>query len=71
MPAIPSTQLPLTYEGTRYSGVYSVSGNLIIARIPGMGSKSKELAVDADVSASARSLLQEILDEAVAQGRLS
>ena len=63
MPAIPSTQLSLEFNDKRYSGVFSVSGNTMIARIPGIGSKSCELADDADPNSCARALLERILEE--------
>ncbi len=66
--ATPTTQLPIDYKGKRYSGVYSVSGALMIARIPGINSKSGE--VGEDEGASARDLLTAILDEADSAGRL-
>jgi hypothetical protein len=67
--AIPSTQLPIEFDGKKYSGVYSVSGNLMIARVPGVGSKSVELANMDAPNDSARKLLEEILSHAVAEGR--
>ena len=63
-----TTQLPIDYEGKRYSGVYSVSGTLMIARIPGIGSKSEE--VGADEGACAQRLLITILQEAESAGML-
>lgn len=66
--ATPPTQLPIDFNGKRYSGVYSVSGNLMIARIPGISSKSSELAEDEERTAQA--LLTAILEEAEATGRL-
>jgi len=66
--ATPTTQLSIDYKGKRYSGVYSVSGTLMIARIPGINSKSGE--VGKDEGATARDLLTAILDEADSAGRL-
>ena len=66
--ATPTTQLPIDYKGKRYSGVYSVSGALMIARIPGISSKSGETGEDE--GATARDLLTAILDEADSAGRL-
>ena len=66
--ATPTTQLPIDYKGKRYSGVYSVSGTLMIARIPGISSKSGE--VGDDENATANELLTAILDEADGAGRL-
>ena len=63
-----TTQLPIDYKGQRYSGVYSISGDLMIARVPGVGSKSG--AVGTDETASARSLLTAILEEADQAGLL-
>lgn len=70
MPSIPSTQLPLDYQGKQYSGVYSVSGALMIARIPGIGSKSVELGDEEDFTQAATTLLNEILAGADQEGRL-
>ncbi len=66
--ATPTTQLPIHYKGKHYSGVYSVSGTLMIARVPGVSSKSAE--VGSDETASARQLLTAILEEADNAGRL-
>ena len=66
--ATPPTQLPIEFKGKRYSGVYSVSGSLMIARIPGISSNSSELAEDEKRTATA--LLTLILEEAEANGRL-
>ncbi len=66
--ATPPTQLPIEFKGKKYSGVYSVSGSLMIARIPGISSKSSELAEDEERTAKA--LLTLILEEAEANGRL-
>ena len=66
--ATPTTQLPIDYKGQRYSGVYSVSGTLMIARIPGISSKSGE--VSEDENATAHNLLTAILEEADSAGRL-
>ena len=67
--ATPPTQLPIDFNAKRYSGVYSVSGCLMIARIPGIGSKSSELA--ADEASTAKALLTAILEEAEDSGRLA
>ena len=63
-----TNQLAIEYNGKQYSGVYSVSGNLMIARIPGISSRSLETA-EADES-QARTLLMEILKEADTLGQL-
>ncbi len=62
------TQLPIEFKGKQYSGVYSVSGRLMIARIPGINSKSSELGEDEERTAKA--MLTAILEEAEANGRL-
>ncbi len=62
----PTTQLPIEFKGKRYSGVYSVSGGLLIARIPGVGSRSGE--VGEDESGAAQSLLMAILEQAEREG---
>ena len=66
--ATPPTQLPIDFKGQRYSGVSSVSGNLIIARIPGISSRSAE--IEGDELAKARSLFNAILEEADSAGLL-
>lgn len=64
----PTTQVPIDFKGERYSGVYSVSGSLLIARVPGIGSKSAE--IDGDEHALALSLFTTILEEADNAGLL-
>ena len=64
----PPTQLPIDYKGERYSGVYSVSGTLMIARIPGINSKSAEIA--GDERAEALGLFTAILEDAENSGLL-
>lgn len=68
MPAIPATQLPVEFENKRYSGVFSVSGTLMIVRIPGVGSKSAELSGADDPRITAKQLMLTLLNEARAQG---
>ncbi len=63
------TQLKINYKDKSYSGIYSVSGNLVIARIPGIGSKSAE--AEASFKECATSLLENILTEADALGSLA
>jgi hypothetical protein len=58
----PTTQLAIEYKGKRYSGIYSVAGSLMIARIPGISSRSVQ--VTGDEEATARQLLIEILESA-------
>ncbi len=64
----PPTQLPIDYKGQRYSGVYSVSGTLMIARIPGISSRSAE--VQGDEQAEALTLFTAILEDAESAGLL-
>ena len=64
----PTTQLAIDYKGKQYSGIYSVAGNLMIVRIPGISSRSAEVTKDAEVTA--RKLLVEILEEAETGGVL-
>lgn len=64
----PPTQLPIDYKGRRYSGVYSVSGALMIARIPGISSRSAE--VEGNEQAEAFNLFKAILEEADGKGLL-
>ena len=64
----PPTQLPIDFNGQRYSGVYSVSGTLMIARIPGISSRSAE--VDGDEQATALRLFTAILEDADSAGLL-
>ncbi len=66
--ATPPTQLPVDYGGRRYSGVYSISGDLMIARVPGISSKTG--AAGTDETTAAKSLLTAILQEADQAGLL-
>lgn len=63
------TQMRIEYKDKSYSGIYSVSGNLVIARIPGIGSKSAE-AQDS-FKECAQGLLERILKDAEAVGSLN
>ena len=67
--SIPTTQIPVEFGGKKYAGIYSVSGTTLIARIPGLSSRS---AVDfsGEPEAEARALFEAILEEAKTQGRL-
>ena len=58
----------MEYKGKQYSGIYSVAGKLMIVRIPGISSRSIE--VSGDEEATARKLLNEILEEAETVGAL-
>jgi hypothetical protein len=62
------SQLAIEYKGQEYSGVYSVSGNLVIARIPGISSASAQL--EGEEIGTATRLLTKILEEAEALGTL-
>ncbi len=62
-------QMPLEYKGKQYAGVFSVSGGMLIARIPGINSKSAEMS-DGTPEDKARALLNAILVEAEQLGRL-
>ncbi len=64
----PTTQLAIEFKGKQYSGIYSVAGDLMIARIPGISSRSAQ--VSGDEEAQARKLLNEILEEAATVGAL-
>lgn len=47
--SLTTTQLVIEHQGKSYSGIFSVSGTTMIGRIPGIGSKAKEVNPDADV----------------------
>jgi len=64
----PPTQLPIDFKGQRYAGVYSVSGTLLIARVPGVSSRSAE--VEGDEEAEALRLFTAILEDADSSGLL-
>ncbi len=63
------TQMRIDYKDKSYSGIYSVSGKLVIARIPGIGSKSAE--AEESFKECAKGLLETILQDAEAVGSLS
>jgi hypothetical protein len=63
------TQLRVDYKGKAYGGIYSVAGNTLIARIPGVDSRAH--AVGERVQAElAREILIAILADADRAGRL-
>ena len=62
------SQLPIEYKGQEYSGIYSVSGDLIIARIPGISSASAQ--IEGEEISTAKQLLTKILEEAEQLGNL-
>ena len=64
------TQIAIQHDGRNYGGIYSVSGNLMIARIPGVDSRSR-MVDGADPEALAKTLFKEILADAKRDGRLA
>ncbi len=64
----PTIQMPTTFKGKQYSGIYSVNGTLVIARVPGVGSKAREL--EGEETDIAQDLINEILQEAEQSGML-
>lgn len=62
------TPLAVEHGGRRYDGVWSVSGRTLIARIPGLSSRSRVLAEADDPQAVARQLLGELVDEHATAG---
>jgi hypothetical protein len=64
----PTTQLAIDFKGKRYSGIYSIAGNLMIARIPGISSRSAEVTDEEETTA--RALLTEILEQAATVGSI-
>lgn len=59
------TQIAIQHDGRKYGGIYSISGNVMIARIPGVDSR-RRLVDGAD-----RTLFNEILTDAKRDGRLA
>jgi hypothetical protein len=59
-----TTQVTATRNGKRYSGLFSVSGSTLIVRVPGMSSRSTTIAAGDDQFAVAKTLLEDILNEA-------
>jgi hypothetical protein len=62
--------MSVDYNGAAYSGVYSVSGTLIIARVPGIDSRSSELE-GREPPEVARDLFLAMLADADKAGRLT
>ena len=63
--SLSTTQLVVEHQGKSYSGIFSVSGTTMIGRIPGIGSKAREVEPGASVEsykAQARELFGEMLD---------
>jgi hypothetical protein len=63
-------QLAVQFKGARYGGIYSVAGDLLIARIPGLDSRSRAVGTD-NPEQVARGLFEEILADAARTGRLA
>jgi hypothetical protein len=63
-------QIAIQHDGRKYGGIYSVSGNLMIARIPGVDSRSR-MVNGADEVSLAQTLFKEILADAKRDGRLA
>ncbi len=63
-------QIAIQHDGRKYGGIYSVSGNLMIARIPGVDSRSR-MVNGADEASLAQTLFKEILADAKRDGRLA
>lgn len=59
---VPPTQMPIVRNGKKYPGIYSVSGTTMIARIPGLSSRSIQIS-GGDVKAAATNLFDEIIAE--------
>ncbi len=69
MPMNP-VQLTVQHKGRRYAGIYSIAGNLMIARIPGVDSRSHNVD-GADEQELAKRLFGDILQMAEQAGRLA
>ena len=63
-------QIAVQYKGRRYGGIYSIAGNLMIARVPGVDSRSCNVdgASEAEL---ARQVLEKMLEDADKEGRLA
>ena len=62
--SLSTTQLVVEHQGKTYSGIFSVSGTTMIGRIPGVGSKAREVETGATVDVykdRARELFAEML----------
>lgn len=68
---VKTTQVAVDYGGKRYAGLYSVSANTLIIRVPGIGSRAREVAESDDPKAVAAMLLSDILAEAERAGTLT
>lgn len=63
------TQLRVDYKGKTYGGIYSVSGTMMIARIPGIDSRAHAVS-GRDEPELAREIFNSILADAEKKGRL-
>ncbi|MCP5179980.1 MAG: hypothetical protein H6993_06155 [Pseudomonadales bacterium] len=63
MSTVPPTQIPIERNGKKYPGIYSVSGTTLIARIPGLSSRSAQIT-EGNPEETARKLLNDIIDKA-------
>ena len=63
------TQLKIDFKGRSYSGIYSVSGDTMIARIPGIDSRAVPVGKRTEREL-ARETLTAILSAAAAERRL-
>lgn len=68
---VKTTQVAVDHAGKRYAGLYSVSANTLIIRVPGIGSRAKEVADSDDPKTVASELMTEILREAERAGTLT
>lgn len=66
-----TTQIAVDHGGKRYAALYSVAANTMILRVPGIGSRSKEMADGDDHKVVAKALLEDILAEAERAGTLT
>ena len=68
--SLSTTQLVIEHNGKSYSGIFSVSGTTMIGRIPGVGSKAKDVNPNAEMEqyrSDAKALFVEMLEAVEAQ----
>jgi len=68
---VKTTQVAVDHGGKRYAGLYSVSAKTLIIRVPGIGSRAREVAESDDPKAVASELMTDILAEAERAGTLT
>lgn len=68
---VKTTQVAVDHGGKRYAGLYSVSAKTLIIRIPGIGSRAREVTESDDPKAVASELMTDILQEAERAGMLT